>query len=475
MSDWQPDAPVEGMVLWRHPSGAEKTLATTVKPGARRTALSRALQAFEKPKAAERARQANSEAKARKRADDADWREREQKANAEAMATRRATDPEWRDCERLADANAKAFEATRPQREAAERAARAVRQANCEAALEKAKRCQRLELQIELMDAAGLSSQPKVGCRGLVELLARVWACEWPVCVLGAPADLQMVESLDLDNMEYVMNLADHCSDYAKFVEALNDGDSAEWTADESDRVWHARARSIADADRQRFIGLTAAEAHALEDACVAWLDDRMTVDDDVEAGWVCQPIPKPPERYRRQRCCVFYDADCVCWGCRWVRGSPDDPEAAKVLDRSIRRCEREARAAEEAHVRAQRKDFATAKAEAKRALKRRVEEALAEMSTTARALSHAEDAQAGYFADMTEAERRENALRQPVVVRIQALARERRVRSLTRRLATERAEEAAAAAKRQRPFEGVPGAFRRGTAFRCPRASADE
>ena len=307
-SAWKADEPVDGNVLWRHPSGAEKQLASTCTGAARRNALSRALKMYQQPAAAKSARQSHALAMAQKRAEDTAWRERERNANAEAMATRRATDSEWREDERKADRQAKAFEAARPQREAADRAARAAREAKREAVQEKAKRRQRQILQIELMDAAGisshsqpssevrsicehlvetglmdaagLSSQPLVAAyRGLVELLARVWVCKWPLCVFGGPNDLRMVESLDLDNAEYVMNLADHCCEYAEFVDALNESSSSpEWTADEADRVWHARAHSVADADRQRFVGLSAAQARSLEDACLGWLDDWMIV-----------------------------------------------------------------------------------------------------------------------------------------------------------------------------------------------------
>ena len=441
-SEWQADEPVNGNVLWRHPSGAEKLLASTCTAGARRNALCRALKAYQQPAAAESARQSNALAMAQKRADDPVWRERERDANAEAMATRRATDSEWREAERQADAQAKAFEAARPQREAAERGARAACDAEREAEQEKAKRRQRQILQTELMDAAGissqrysiaagLSSQPQVAYRGLVELLSRVWVCKWPVCVFGAPADLQMVEALDLDDAEYVMNLADNCCEYAEFVKALSEN-GAEWTADESDRVWNVRAHSVADSDRQRFVGLTAAEARSLEAACIAWTDEN--VDGDAEE-WVRQPIPKPPKQHRHA-----YEDECDCWGCRWVRKSPC-AEAESEREGLVRRAEAALRAAEAAAAAPPRPDFATAQAEGRRALKRRYEEALAAMPPTARALFHARDAQIGSFADMTEAERRETMRRPPVLKRIMAFARERRVRNLTMRLDAERAE----------------------------------
>ena len=83
---------------------------------------------------------------------------------------------------------------------------------------------------------------------------------------------------------------------------------------------------------------------------------------------------------------------------------------------------------------------------EARRGLKRACEETEAKLSPTKLALSHAKRARDGCLDEMTKRERQERESRIPLVVRIQAFARDRRVRSLTRRRA---AEEAAAEARR--------------------------
>ena len=73
----------------------------------------------------------------------------------------------------------------------------------------------------------------------------------------------------------------------------------------------------------------------------------------------------------------------------------------------------------------------------ARLALKRRCEELEAALAPSERELMWAEKAMKGYYADMTSAERAASC--PPWAVRIQACARERRVRNLTRRVAAER------------------------------------
>ena len=96
-SEWTAtEADANGDVLWRHPSGAEQVLSSTMSTGARRQALSRAHRAHVAPSAADRARNADAQAKATKRATDTVWREREREADAKVKAQKRVNDPEWR-------------------------------------------------------------------------------------------------------------------------------------------------------------------------------------------------------------------------------------------------------------------------------------------------------------------------------------------------------------------------------------------
>lgn len=558
----------DGSVLWRHPSGAEKRLASTLKPAARRMSLSRALKEHERPVAAKCARQAHAHVMAQKRTNDAAWRERERQADAQATAHKRASDPEWRERERQADAQAKAWKTVETQvRQQAEARLREAR----EVAMEKAKRRQRRALRIDLMDRAGLSSQT----HGLVELLAKVWACEWPACVLNSPADLQMVDLLELDDAEYVMNLANHCSEYIEYVESLDESTEATLVANaQVDRVWFVRAHSVSESDRQRFIGLTLAEARALDTACMDWINDYVEWHDEpeaelarllddseysswacaicgpgcaqptfsmslhrwsceqcnwewnvcavcsgndymrsaaqlrsaglpvpappevqghhhrltslehghastgeparlvaarckglpfVKAKWVNQPIPKPPKQYHDRWCCTIYkDEGCDCWGCRWAEASPC-LEAVRRRERAAQCAAARLRAAAAEQERLERPLKQITVEEARRGLKRACEETEAKLSPTKLALSHAKRARDGCLDEMTKRERQERESRIPLVVRIQAFARDRRVRSLTRRRA---AEEAAAKAERASAAVPVPVSMNENVSF---------
>ena len=63
-----------------------------------------------------------------------------------------------------------------------------------------------------------------------------------------------------------------------------------------------------------------------------------------VKADWVSQPIPEPPEEYRREQCCQIYlNNGCTCWYCHWVEESPA-PEAVRVRVEAESRAEAEER-----------------------------------------------------------------------------------------------------------------------------------
>ena len=183
------------------------------------------------------------------------------------MAKKRAEDPEWRERERQADALAKAQKAqaarSRPLMEEAH--AQVVERARIDA-----RRSKRLSLRSQLMREAGVRSTQ-------VPLLDQIWADVWPCCVRGCQEEQRMVDSLDLDDPEYVMNLAEHCSEYIEWVdvwvpESLDDEtlDEEAWCASDADEVWW---RCRPPADGRHFIGITSAEAGSLEDACMRWIE----------------------------------------------------------------------------------------------------------------------------------------------------------------------------------------------------------
>lgn len=552
-SDWKADKPdANGDTLWRHPSGAETVIASTMKDAARRKALSRALIEHLDPGAIAREM-------AQKRADNPKSRERERRANALAMAEKRAEDPEWRERERQVDALAKAqkaqWERSRPLMEKAHSLV-------VEAARIDARRSTRFSLQSQLMLDAGLRSPQVIA-------LAKLWAGTWPWCVMGCEEEQLMVDSLQLDDPEYVMNLADHCSAYIEWVEvhAAASLDNETLCASRADGAWW---RSAPHADGRHFVGLTSAEARSLEDACMRWLDAHVVWDDDpdallermlkeeryrlwtcsvgdqgclqtadaadgvdrwsceqcnwewnictacmgevtratvgwpgdciacqrnsgiwghtfdycpgtsaairghphsekvksvdegtactgqqvriaaarargmpfVKADWVSQPIPKPPEYYQREWCCqVYMDDGCTCWFCLWVEESPA-PEAVRHREHAERRARYELRELERKAA----QPVVMSPADCRRMATRRIDERLAALTPTERALHYAKRAQEGLHADMTKDELRERLGRSDLVVRIQEFARGRRVRTLTRRHAAEMADAEAAA-----------------------------
>ena len=246
-------------------------------------ALSRALKAHARPADMDHARRTNAFAKAQKRASDEKWRERERQKDAQATAEKRANDTEWRERERHADAQAKAWKRAEPQRVAAWVA----QQTAQEAAQLAARKQKRRQLQVELMEAAHLSSR----LHDVVAALAKLWAAEWPACVQGDFDEQEMVESIALDDAEYVMNLADHCQDYIDFVEALpEEGDEATTELADVDRVWRgvSLCSGIPESERTRFVGLTMDEAQSLEDACVEWVEEHVVYEDDPVAAEAC-------------------------------------------------------------------------------------------------------------------------------------------------------------------------------------------